>query len=55
MTTEQLFREWWSDSYPSVPPNSRTVETHVAFADYVDQRRTKEVLESIARESNGLD
>ena len=38
MTHEQLselFRAWWKDSFPSAPPNSRTVEIHVAFADYV--------------------
>lgn len=54
-STEQLFREWWSDSYPSAPPNSRTVETHVAFAEYVDQRRTQEVLDSIATAGDAAD
>jgi hypothetical protein len=32
---EALFLSWWKESFPSVPPNSRTVETHAAFADYV--------------------
>lgn len=32
---ESTFRDWWKESFPNVPPNSRTVDTHVAFAAYV--------------------
>jgi hypothetical protein len=32
---EAAFRVWWQQSYPTAPPNSRTVETHAAFAAYV--------------------
>jgi hypothetical protein len=32
---KETFTDWWKDSFPNVPPNSRTVETHVAFAAYV--------------------
>jgi hypothetical protein len=38
MTDEQLkvvFLDWWKESFPLAPPNSRTVETHVAFASHV--------------------
>ena len=31
----ELFRSWWKDSFPTITPNSRTVDTHVAFAAYV--------------------
>lgn len=32
---EETFRDWWKESFPLAPPNSRTVDTHVAFAAYV--------------------
>jgi hypothetical protein len=32
---EQTFRVWWKESFPMAPPNSRTVETHTAFALFV--------------------
>lgn len=32
---EEAFRDWWKQSFPMAPPNSRTVETHAAFALYV--------------------
>lgn len=32
---QEAFRSWWKDSFPMAPPNSRTVETHTAFALYV--------------------
>ena len=32
---EAAFRVWWKESFPLVPPNPRTVETHTAFAVYV--------------------
>jgi hypothetical protein len=38
VTDEQLkaaFLDWWKDSFPMAPPNSRTVESHVAFASHV--------------------
>ena len=38
VTDEQLkaaFLDWWKESFPMAPPNSRTVETHVAFASHV--------------------
>ena len=38
MSPEELaetFRDWWSESFPSAPPNPRTVDSHVAFAAYV--------------------
>jgi hypothetical protein len=34
---ETAFREWWAESYPNIPPNSRTVDSHVAFAQHVLQ------------------
>jgi hypothetical protein len=40
VTTEQIehvFREWWSESFPMAPPNSRTIQTHTAFAEYTLQ------------------
>lgn len=49
MTTEELFLEWWAESYPYAKPATHTITTHVAFAEYLDSKRTQEVLESIAR------
>jgi len=49
VTTDELFLAWWAESYPSVKPAPHTVFTHVAFADYIDQVRTKEVLDAISR------
>lgn len=49
VTTEELFLKWWAESYPSVKPAPHTVFTHVAFADYIDQVRTKDVLDAINR------
>jgi hypothetical protein len=40
MTQEEIqaaFKAWWSESFPMAPPNSRTVETHTAFAHFVLQ------------------
>lgn len=49
MTTEQLFLQWWSDSYPNAKAAPHTVMSHVAFAEYVDSMRTKDVLDAISR------
>ena len=49
MTTEELFLQWWAESYPHAKPAPHTVTTHVAFAEYLDDKRTKEVLESISK------
>ena len=38
MTDDQIqlaFLDWWKDSYPMVPPNPRTIDTHVAFAAHI--------------------
>jgi len=38
MTDTQIqaaFLDWWKDSYPMLPPNPRTIETHVAFAAHI--------------------
>jgi hypothetical protein len=38
MTENQIqlaFLDWWKDSFPLMPPNSRTIETHVAFSTYL--------------------
>lgn len=38
MTDAQLqtaFLDWWKDSYPLVPPNPRTIDSHVAFAAHI--------------------
>lgn len=32
---EETFRDWWADSFPTAPPNSRTVESHAAFGAYL--------------------
>lgn len=49
MTTEQLFLEWWKESYPHAKPAPHTITTHVAFAEYIDRKRTQDVLDSIAK------
>lgn len=49
MTTEQLFLKWWSESYPNAKAAPHTVMSHVAFAEYVDSMRTKDVLDAISR------
>lgn len=49
MTTEQLFLQWWSESYPNTKAAPHTVMSHVAFAEYVDSVRTKDVLDAISR------
>lgn len=38
MTDDQIqatFLDWWKDSYPMLPPNPRTIDSHVAFASHV--------------------
>lgn len=38
MTDTQIqaaFLDWWKDSFPMLPPNPRTIETHVAFASHI--------------------
>lgn len=49
MTTEQLFLQWWAESYPNAKAAPHTVMSHVAFAEYVDSVRTKDVLDAISR------
>lgn len=49
MTTEDLFKKWWSESYPNAKPAPHTIFTHVAFAEYVDSQRTKDVLDALSR------
>ena len=49
MTTEQLFMQWWAESYPNAKPAPHTITTHVAFAEYIDRKRTQDVLESISK------
>lgn len=49
MTTEQLFMKWWGESYPNAKPAPHTVTTHVAFAEYIDSVRTKDVLDALSR------
>lgn len=34
MTLEQVFRNWWQDSY-GLPPGTHAVMTHVAWAQHV--------------------
>lgn len=34
-TLPDLFRAWWRESYPTTPPNPRTVDSHVAFTEHV--------------------
>jgi hypothetical protein len=43
MTEDQIqiaFLDWWRQSYPTAPPNSRTIQTHAAFAAYILQMNT---------------
>ena len=38
MTDEQIqlaFLDWWKDSFPLMPPNPRTIDSHVAFASHI--------------------
>jgi hypothetical protein len=49
MTTEELFLEWWKESYPHAKPAPHTITTHVAFAEYIDRKRTQDVLDSLAK------
>lgn len=38
MTDDQIqlaFLDWWKESFPMLPPNPRTIETHVAFASHI--------------------
>lgn len=49
MTTEQLFLKWWAESYPNAKAAPHTVMSHVAFAEYVDSVRTKDVLDALSR------
>ena len=35
---ESLFREWWKQSFPHVPPGVHSVATHVAFGKYLFER-----------------
>ena len=31
----QLFAEYWNGSFPNAPANKQSLESHVAFAQYV--------------------
>jgi hypothetical protein len=38
MTDDEIqlaFLDWWKDSFPLLPPNPRTIDTHVAFASHL--------------------
>jgi hypothetical protein len=43
-TIEQVFRDWWEDSYER-PPGPHAVMTHVAFAEHLLQ--VQELLEAV--------
>jgi len=32
---EDLFKQWWADSYPMIHPGPHSIRTHAAFALYV--------------------
>lgn len=38
-TVEDLLQQWWKDSFPNAPINSKTGELMVQFANYVLQER----------------
>ncbi len=44
MQIDEMFLKWWAESYPHAKPSPHAVLTHVAFAEYVEQVRTQEVL-----------
>jgi hypothetical protein len=32
---EELFKQYWSDSFPTAPANKQSAASHIAFAQYV--------------------
>lgn len=43
MTDDQIqlaFLDWWKESFPLMPPNPRTIESHVAFASHIQSMLT---------------
>jgi len=47
MTTEELFLQWWRESFPHAKPATHAVITHVAFADYLVEHQTQTLLEQV--------
>jgi hypothetical protein len=47
MTTEELFLQWWKESFPNAKPAPHAVMTHVAFADYAAACQTQTLLEQV--------
>jgi len=53
MTTEDLFIQWWRESYSNTKPPSQVVMTHTAFADYFLAQQTKSLLEQVRSTTGG--
>ena len=53
MTTEELFLQWWKESYPNAKPPSHTVLTHVSFAEYFSAYQTQTLLEQVRGTTGG--
>lgn len=52
MLLDELFLQWWAESYPHAKPATHTVFTHVAFAQHVLDRQTQVLLEQVRKEES---
>lgn len=42
ISLEELFRQYWKDSFPMAPANKQSAASHVAFAQYALAQRFAE-------------
>lgn len=45
---ESKFLAWWQDSYRNAPPSGHTVQSHVAFAQFILNEQRIYELQSLA-------
>jgi hypothetical protein len=49
MLLDEMFLQWWAESYPTAKPATHTVATHVAFAQHVLDQQMKVLLEQVRK------
>jgi len=47
MLLDEMFLQWWAESYPNAKPATHTVATHVAFAQHVLDQQVQVLLEEV--------
>jgi len=50
MLLDEMFLQWWAESYPNAKPATHTVATHVAFAQHVLDQQMQVLLEQVRKQ-----